>query len=169
VSAMEDRGEREGFERFGGDLVAAAPPLADRLARDGVPLVPDLEIPVVWVGHLGTSLLGCLDELDDTERSAAFAVVERGLVNDSELLRTAVATGLLEVLASAVSGGRLDGARLAALLGPESRAYLDAWDAFTLGNSSLGGYARPPQATPPQAPPPEPPRRWWRVRRRSAR
>ena len=48
-----------------------------------------------------------------------------------------IATGLLEALASEVSGGRLDGPTLAGLLGPQSRAYLDAWDQLTLGRSSL--------------------------------
>ena len=56
----------------------------------------------------------------------------------SQLLRDVIATGLLEALASAVSGGaagRPD--RWPGCSGPQSRAYLDAWDQLTLGRSSL--------------------------------
>ena len=66
-----------------------------------------------------------------------FALVERHLAGGSQSMRNGVATGFLEALASAVSSGRLDGPFLAGFLGPESRAYLDAWDQFTIGHSTL--------------------------------
>jgi hypothetical protein len=64
-------------------------------------------------------------------------VVERHLANGSELMKTCVSTGLLEAAASELSSGRLSGPTLATLLGPQARSYIDAWDQFTLGRSSL--------------------------------
>jgi len=123
------------FDEFGDELGRIAPEVM-RALGDGA--APDHEIPISWMGSVGKAVADTLNRLAPEVRADVFQLVERHLARGSELMRTAVATGLLEVVASEVSGGRLDGPELARLLGPESRAYIDAWDQFTLGRSSLG-------------------------------
>lgn len=125
------------LDDFARDLLTAAPAVGDALTEMGEELAPDPEMPTVWMGDAGQALANTLDQLSQEQQRAAFSVVEHHLATGSQLMKNCVATGLLEALASEVSGGRLDGPRLAALLGPESRAYIDAWDQFTLGRSSL--------------------------------
>jgi hypothetical protein len=125
-----------GLHRFLDDLLAVAPAVRPALEARGE-AEPDLEIPVLWMASVGSALCDVYADLAPAERDAAFAVVEHHLVTGSEQLTTAVATGLLEDVASHVSGGRLDGPELATHLGPRSREFLDAYDAFTLGRSSL--------------------------------
>lgn len=100
---------------------------------------PDAELPTVWAGDAGRALADALPALSPTGRAAAFDAVERAVASADERLSTVVCTGLLEALAGRVSAGELDPALLAASLGPASRAYVDAWDEFTLGRSSLDG------------------------------
>ena len=107
------------------------------LTAAGEDAEPDQEIPTSWLGYLGRALAVVLPSLERETTNAAFQVIEDHLRSNDEL-RTGITTGLLEALANAVSSGRLPGPTLAAVLGPESRAYIDAWDEFTLGRSSLG-------------------------------
>jgi hypothetical protein len=125
------------FDEFIEAVLRIAPGVGERLEVRGDGVEPDLEIPVLWMAFVGRALSVTLDELSGPQQRAVFDVIERHLVNGSDLMKDAVATGLLEALASEVSDGRLDGPHLATLLGPESRAYIDAWDQFTLGRSSL--------------------------------
>lgn len=148
------------LDAFAAELLAAAPVLADVLEADGEGLTPDPEMPTVWFGGAGRAVGERLGELEEHERHTIFAVVERHLAEGSELLGTCVTTGLLESLAHSVSAGRVSGPALAALLGPESRAYVDAYDGFTLGRSGLDGSAT--DEAPPRAPSRS--RRRWRRR-----
>jgi hypothetical protein len=122
------------LEQFARDLYAAAPAVRDAV-RGGAD--PDPEVPTLWAGAVGRALAAALPSLPADQQAAAFAVVERAMADGTEHLRTVVATGLLEALASEVSGGRLDPALVASLLGPASRTYVDAWDDYSLGRSSL--------------------------------
>jgi len=122
------------LEQFARDLYAAAPGLREAVRGDAD---PDPDIPTLWAGTVGRAVAATLTGLSPDDRAATFAVIERHLAGGSQLLRDVISTGLLEALASEVSGGRLDGPTLAGLLGPQSRAYLDAWDQLTLGRSSL--------------------------------
>ncbi len=122
---------------FAGDLFRILPSLREEMRRAGDDDEPDAEMPTVWMGQAGRALSAVLSELPDQARREAFALVEREVAQGSELMRTGVSTGLLEALAHQVSAGRLEGALLAGLLGPESRAHIDAYDEFTLGRSSL--------------------------------
>lgn len=124
------------LRRFLDDLAAAAPAVVVRLEERGH-AEPDAEVPVLWLAAVGHALADVLGDLTPAERDAALTVAEHHLVAGSERLSTAIATGLLEALASEVSGGRVDGPGLAAHLGPRSRAFLDAYDDFTVGRSSL--------------------------------
>jgi hypothetical protein len=122
---------------FAAALLALAPQVADALTARGDEHAPDPEFPISWMSQAGVALARSLDDQPQETRAGAFALVEERLAQGSTAMREAVATGLLEALASEVSGGRADPGTVAALLGPQSRAYLDAWDQFTLGRSSL--------------------------------
>lgn len=124
------------LEVFAAELCAAAPAVRARLEDTG-DVEPDPELPTVWAGDAGSALAAALPALSGAERAAAFALVERAVASGGEWLSTVVCTGLLEALAGRVSAGELDPALLASVLGPASRAYVDAWDEFTLGRSSL--------------------------------
>lgn len=125
------------LDGFAAALFAAAPTVREKLRLAGDDELPDHDMPTIWMGDAGRALAQALGELPEDQRRAAFDVVERGMDPASARLSTWVATGLLEALAGAVSRGDLDPALLASLLGRESRAYVDAWDQFTLGRSSL--------------------------------
>lgn len=127
------------LDAFARELYGAVPSLPDALRADDEDPEPDHDIPVVWLAFLGRSLARVLPSLEADERTRAFAVIEHHLTRADQALRTGIATGLLEALANAVSDGRLPGPTLASALGPESHAYIDAWDQLTLGRSSLGG------------------------------
>ncbi|MDN4173312.1 hypothetical protein QWY28_10190 [Nocardioides sp. SOB77] len=120
-------------------VLDAAPEVEDALRALGEDIAPDLEIPVLWLGFVGRAVATCLPGMSADAAGAVFATVEHHLVHGSESMSTGVATGFLEAVAGAVSAGRLDPGLVAGVLGPESRAYVDAWDQFTLGRSSLGG------------------------------
>lgn len=125
------------FHSLAPDLAACSPSIAQAIdARDL--REPDLEIPTLWAAFVGRALASAWAGLGAAERTAAMGVVETHLTAGSELLSTAVATGLLEALASEVSARRIDGPDLATHLGPRSREFLDAYDQFTLGRSTLG-------------------------------
>ncbi|WP_181309627.1 DUF7674 family protein [Nocardioides campestrisoli] len=126
----------EDLDEFVEALYGAAPGLTDVLREADEP-APDPDFPSVWLADVGRALARLLPSLAEHQASEAFQVVERYLVRGGEFLKAAIATELLEALASEVSSGKLSGPALAAVLGPESRAYLDAWDEFTLGHSSL--------------------------------
>ena len=125
------------LDDFADALFAAAPAVREELRRAGDDELPDHEMPTIWMGDAGRAVAHALANLPDDARRAVFGVVERAMTSGSEQLSTWVATGLLEALAGAVSRRELDPGLLAGLLGPESRAYVDAWDQFTLGRSSL--------------------------------
>ncbi|WP_121254268.1 hypothetical protein [Nocardioides ferulae] len=127
----------EAMHDFAAALLAAAPELGTQMVAAGDDPRPDAELPGLWPGRAGAAIVACLPTLGDPARQRVFEVVEQHLVSGPEPVRSAVATGLLEQVASALSSGRADPALVARLLGPQSRAYLDAWDDFTLGRSSL--------------------------------
>jgi hypothetical protein len=125
------------FDDFLAGVVRAAPGLRAPLATAGAD-VPDLEIPTSWLGDVGRVVTDAWNGLTESERDGVLSVAERALTSGSESLATAVATGFLESLVHAVSRRRIEGPDLARHLGPRSRAHLDAYDAFTVGGSSLG-------------------------------
>jgi class 3 adenylate cyclase len=122
---------------FARDVFAVAPSLREAMTARGDDALPDPDLPTLWMGDLGGAVVSSFAELRPDELRAVFETAERHLATASQRMRNAICTGFLEVFASAVSGGRLSGESLAELLGPESRAYLDAWDQFSLGRSSL--------------------------------
>lgn len=121
------------LDEFADELFAAAPALAGAMEEDGADPSPDHEIPSLWLGEVGSAIMS----LPEPAARAALGVVERHLTG-SETWKDVLCTGLLEAVAGAVSSGQVPGRVVAEMLGPRSRAYVDAWDEFTLGRSSLG-------------------------------
>lgn len=123
----------EELSRFAERLAAIAPSIGDLLEADGEQPTPDPELPVLWLSSVGHAVAGALPGLTDAARRKIFGVVEEVMVSGTETLRTAVATGLLEALASDMDRSPALRGLAVPLLGTRSRAYLDAWDDFTLG------------------------------------
>jgi hypothetical protein len=128
----------EEFTRFVEKLAAITPAIGDALEADGEQRTPDMEMPVLWMSSVGHAVAAVLPALPAATRVAVLDVVEGGMASGSEPLRTAVATGLLEALAHDMDRARVPRDLVAPLLGAQSRAYLDAWDTFTLGEPSSG-------------------------------
>jgi hypothetical protein len=128
----------EEFTRFAGRLAAITTAIGDGIEADGEPRSPDMEMPVLWMSSVGHAISAVLPTLPPDSQRAVFAAVEHGMVSGGELLRTAIATGLLEAIAHDVDRARVPRELVTPLLGPQSRAYLEAWDAFTLGGPSTG-------------------------------
>ena len=136
------------FPSFLADVLSGAPVVEGELERAGVPVAPDLEIPVLWVAGIGHAIVETFDRMTPRQRHDVFTAVEQHLSTGSELLQTAITTGLLEVVSEAVNTGRLDADEVAVLLGQESRSYVDAWDEFSLGRSTLEPTNVPPDVRP---------------------
>jgi hypothetical protein len=129
----------EEFTKFARSLAAITTAIGDGVVAAGEPRSPDMEVPVLWMSSVGHAISAALSSLPQDSQRAVFAAVEHGMVSGSELLRTAIATGLLEAIAHDVDRSRVPRELVTPLLGPRSRAYLDEWDAFTLGEPPAGG------------------------------
>ncbi len=128
----------EEFSRFMDGLSAITPAVGDALEADDEPRTPDMETPVLWMSSVGHAVAATLPTLSPEAQRAVLGVVEHGLASGGELLRTALATGLLEALAHDMDRKVVSRGLVTPLLGPSSRAYLEAWDDFTLGAPSSG-------------------------------
>jgi hypothetical protein len=128
----------EEFTRFMEGLAAITPAVGDALEADGEPRTPDMEMPVLWMSSVGHAVAATLPALAPDAQRAVFDAVERGMSSGGELLRTALATGFLEALAHDMDRAAVPRELVTPLLGRSSRAYLDAWDSFTLGDPTPG-------------------------------
>ena len=126
------------FSRFMDGLSAITPAIGDALEADGEPRAPEMEMPVLWMSSVGHAVAATLPTLSPSAQRAVLDAVERGMVSGGELLRTALATGLLEALALDMDRAVVPRDLVTPLLGTSSRAYLDAWDDFTLGEPTSG-------------------------------
>lgn len=128
----------EEFMRFTERLATITPAIGDALEADGEQRTPDMEMPVLWMSGVGHAVAAALPGLPAASQRAVLDLVEDGMASGSELLRTALATGLLEALANDMDRARVPRDLVVPFLGAQSKAYLDAWDAFTLGDPSTG-------------------------------
>jgi hypothetical protein len=128
----------EEFTKFAGSLSAITTAIGDGVEADGEPRSPDMEMPVLWMSSVGHAISAALPSLPQDSQRAVFAAVEDGMASGTELLRTAIATGLLEAIGHDVDRARVPRELVTPLLGPRSRAYLEEWDAFTLGEPTAG-------------------------------
>lgn len=126
----------EELARFAARLAATTPAIGDALEADDEERAPDMEMPVLWMSAVGHAVAAVLPTLSASGQRAVLDVVEDGMASGGELLRTAVATGLLEALAHDMDRSRVPRDLVEPLLGEQSRAYLTEWDAFTLGEPS---------------------------------
>ena len=100
----------------------------DALIEDWSPDTPPITIAF---SIFGRSIASACNQLSEERHQRIWSCVE-GLMNeDSELVKNAVATGLLEAILSEASAGRLDVRSFATCLGPETVAYCKSWDSFT--------------------------------------
>ena len=128
----------EELARFNDRLAAVPSAIGDALEADGEERTPDMEMPVLWMSSVGHAIAAVLPSLPAASQRAVLDLVEDQMASGSELLRTAVATGLLEALAHDMDRARVPRNLVLSLLGGQSRAYLDAWDAFTRGGPPTG-------------------------------
>jgi hypothetical protein len=120
------------MDLFQANLLELVPELKPEYLRFTSYWAPEY-LPTLCMGEMGQALAEHWEEISDDRIQQVFALVEEGLTTGSEFLGNAVATGMLEALASEVSGGRLPKALLDAKMGPAATAYMKAWDEFTLG------------------------------------
>src|SRR5688572_33092638 len=111
------------------DLAAASTVLARALAASRESWAPDPPPPTAVMGDLGSALVAAIDELDDGAIARVAAAIERGLEHPSDLVKDAVATGLIEA-AMAATVEEPAGARFLRELGPRALAYARDWDTF---------------------------------------
>jgi hypothetical protein len=120
------------LEKFQVRLLEIVPELDAAHAEVTVDWIPEHPPPTLWMIDMGEALAEHWEKISDDRMRQVFALVEEALTTGSEFLGNAVATGMLEALASEVSGGRLPQALLDAKMGPAASAYMKAWDEFTL-------------------------------------
>jgi hypothetical protein len=128
----------EEFTRFMDGLETITRSVGDALEAEGESRTPDMEVPVLWMSSVGHAVAGTLPTLAPETRRALFHAIERGMASGGELLRTALATGLLEALAHDMDRAVVPRDLVTPLLGTGSRAYLDAWERFTHGEPTSG-------------------------------
>jgi hypothetical protein len=119
--------------RFMDGLETITPSVGDALEAAGEPRTPDMEMPVLWMSSVGHAVARTLPTLAPEAQRALFDAIERGMASGGELLRTALATGLLEALAHDMDRAVVPRDLVTPLLGTGARAYLNAWETFTLG------------------------------------
>lgn len=99
---------------------------------------PEEPLPISLLGHFGGEIAKQYDTIDPEEWRRLSALIEQGLASDDSDIGTAVATGLIEGLihrAEAVEGLW---PRIEANLGPQARAYADAYRSADFTSGVLG-------------------------------
>lgn len=104
------------------------------LNNDWFPDVPPLTIVF---SNLGRDLCRHASSLTDVELQKVCDSIEILLDQGQEVVKNAVATGMLEAMLAESSAGRFDMSVLSAFLGQRTKAYCRSWDAFT-GNETPG-------------------------------
>ena len=92
---------------------------------------PDEPPSVIFMSAVASAIASKISEFSNHDLQTTFGIVERLLVNGNDLVKDAVATGLLETLLAESSAQKLDFAVLSSFLGAESKMYCIAWDRFT--------------------------------------
>jgi len=104
------------------------------------------DVPIALLfSNLGIAIADHYDELSREEQFLVFDVIERGMNAPNTVLRTAVATGLLEAISSRASKDQVLANMLGANLGEASRKYLIAWEQWVTGNAELPCYLQKEQ------------------------
>ena len=88
------------------------------------------DIPTLAFGTLGSTMITRGDELDDDVKQRFFTKAEELLVNGDDETQTAVTTGLIEAVLNAAERAGTPPSQIQAWFGPESQAYITAWNEF---------------------------------------
>ncbi|WP_437301081.1 hypothetical protein [Sorangium sp. So ce426] len=112
------------------DFSACHPKLREAVSEVVANWEPDSAPATVVFGHIGRALVQLESDLDDATLDEVSRLVERSL-SRSGPESDAVATGLLEAICARSVDAPAAVARVVSHLGPDARAYIRAWDAFT--------------------------------------
>lgn len=91
--------------------------------------VPGLCNDMTAFSRYVTDLLNSSEQVENL--AEIFNLIEYLLINGDQVVGDAVATCFLENLINVSSTEKLDSRKFVSFLGPESRAYCQAWDDFT--------------------------------------
>ena len=84
-------------------------------------------LPTALMGGFGYDIANEFAEMSHSELAELVALIEEGLTSDDEYLNTAVATGLIEAVVNLAEQKEGLWPRIDAALGPEARAYAEAY------------------------------------------
>ncbi|WP_437554832.1 hypothetical protein WME97_22605 [Sorangium sp. So ce367] len=112
------------------DFAACHPKLREAVSEVVAYWEPDSAPVTVVFGRIGRALVQLESDLDDVTLDEVSRLVERSL-SGSGPEADAVATGLLEAICAHSVDAPAAAARVVSHLGPDARAYIRAWDAFT--------------------------------------
>jgi len=115
---------------FLGKIVCEIPIIKQTIDDCTVLWLPD-EPPIIYLfGEVGESIINEL--LNDHKKSfkLCFDIIEDGLTNLGNLIRTAVATGMIEAMVAKSDNDLQLWTRLEKLFGPESKKHALAWRSF---------------------------------------
>lgn len=119
--------EIEYLKRFGEIHHSISKAIRNEFA-DWEPEPPPNTVVMSAIGH---TIATHAKEMSSSELEAIFREVERQLIEGSESIRSAVATGLLEALLHVESDKQFDFKVVVSYLGPRSVEYCREWDRFT--------------------------------------
>lgn len=94
---------------------------------------PEPPPPTILFGEIGRVLAEQFEALGEDRRAAAFAALESAMADEDETVANAAAVGLIEALIHRLDVSHGGWSVLEPYLGPRSRAYADAYEAFTRG------------------------------------
>jgi len=92
--------------------------------------LPDSPPTTLVFSSLGRSICRSIESDPDEEKILLWSTVENLMERGDEAVKNALATGLLEAVLSAASGG-LSITSITRRFGPTTMAYCRAWDEFT--------------------------------------
>jgi hypothetical protein len=121
---------KSSLEEYLRKLASGVPALEDQLARSLHGWGADQPPVTVVFADLGNAIAENIGILPDAALRTIFATVEVGMTTSDDVLRTAVATGLVEALVSTADAKRDLWKDLDKLLGPASRKHAIAWRNF---------------------------------------
>lgn len=98
----------------------------DRVKVQSAPDAPPTTVILAFYGRHVAERVGL-----GADMSPVMDVIEDLMMNGNREVKNAVATGFWEAILAEASAGRFDFKSIASHVGPASRAYCKAWDAFT--------------------------------------
>jgi hypothetical protein len=120
------------LSEFFGQLESLHPAFRAAAERARADSYPDSVPPTFLAGVIAVGMArSAPTDFSDHDLLTLCEFVEKALHDGSQAVGEIIATGFLEGLMGEASAGRFDFTRLSVFLGPETRKYCHAWDAFT--------------------------------------